>query len=417
MKEKIFSDVVVIGGGASGLLAAIFASKKNKKVTILEAQSKVGKKILVTGNGKCNLLNKNIKLENYNYDARKFLSPFLNKYSYDKVVKFFLSLGLLTKVDSMGRIYPICEQASSVLDILRMECKKLNVREICDFSVLNISKLKNKFIIESESQEFVSSKLIISTGGAASFNEKNFYILKKILESMGHTYKKVFPSLVPLKTNSGFEKYLKGIRAPATVKLVADDDLVKEESGEIQFTDKGISGICIFQLSRLVSEFLNLGTIEGKFKSNVHILVDLLPKLSLEKVIDIINSRVKNFNDLSIEFLFSGIINKKFLIPILKHLNIDYKNRNLSFLSKKEIISICKVIKNFKFVPVDTLQFKNAQVMSGGINLNEINNKTLESLKIKNLFFTGEILNIDGECGGYNLYWAFISGMAAGEAV
>lgn len=417
--KKLSVDLAVLGGGASGLTAAICAARKNKgkNIVILEAQERVGKKILVTGNGRCNLLNENISLKNYNFDAHDFLKPLFKIYTKDRVLEFFHSLGLLIRVDTEGRVYPFSGQASAVLDVLRLECKNLNISEICSFDIENISLKGNKFIIKSNEFEIVSKNIIFSTGGAAFFNYKYFEKIYFFLNKLGHTYKDFFPALVPVRTNSVFESYLKGIRSKAKVKLLADNVLIKEELGEIQFTDKGLSGICIFQISRLISEFFSSKKINGKKYKKLSIDVDLLPNLELNDIVMLLSNRVLNSKLESIENLFAGIINKKFLIPILKASGVPYKNRKLESLLKDEIIKIAKTIKKFSFIPCGTMPFKNAQVMSGGVNLFEINNSTLESLKVENMYITGELLNVDGDCGGYNLYWAWISGMIAGNSV
>lgn len=417
--KKLSVDLAILGGGASGLTAAICAARKNsdKKIVILEVQERVGKKILVTGNGRCNLLNENISLRNYNFDAHDFLKPIFKIYTKDKVLEFFHSLGLLTKTDSEGRVYPFSGQASSVLDVLRLECKKLNISEVCNFDTENISLKGNKFILKSCEFEVISKNLIFSTGGAAFFNYKYFEKIYSFLNKLGHTYKTFFPALVSIKTNSGFETSLKGIRSRAKVKFLADNILIKEELGEVQFTDKGLSGICIFQISRLVSEFFYSKKVNGKFCKKISISVDLLPDLSLNKIISLLSNRILNFKLESIENLFAGIINKKFLIPILKTSGISYKNRKLNSICEDEVIKIAKTIKKFTFIPCGTMPFKNAQVMSGGVNFFEVKNSTLESLKVENMYITGELLNIDGDCGGYNLYWAWVSGMIAGNSV
>lgn len=415
----MYVDIAIIGGGASGLTAAICAARKNRnrKIVILEAQDRVGKKILVTGNGKCNLLNKNISTDNYNFDAQKFLHPIIEAYPYKKILDFFDSIGILTKTDSEGRVYPYCEQASAVLDLLRLECKRFGITEICNFNANEILSQNKHFVIKSADSIIEANKVIFSTGGAAFFNNTQFENTQQLLMRLGHTYKKPIPALTPIKTNMGFEAQLKGVRAYAEVKLFSDKSLTSVTRGEVQFTDKGISGICVFQLSRLVSEFLNFKTVRGKKSKEITISIDLLPNLSIEKVKNLLTNRFLTLGAEPIEHLFTGIINKKFSLPILKASGISHRGRCIGSLSKCEILKIATTVKNFEFVPVGVMPFKNAQIMSGGINLNEVNNSTMESLKVENLYITGELLNVDGDCGGYNLYWAWVSGMIAGNSV
>lgn len=416
--KSINTDIAIIGGGASGLVAAICAAQKNKfsKVIILEKEPRVGKKILVTGNGRCNLLNTNINTCAYNYSAREFLTPIFKKYSPNTILNFFSSLGLIMKTEPDGRVYPFCGQASSVLDLLRLELEKLGVLKLCDFKIKNIKKNNESFQIISDNTKIISKKIIIASGGKAfvtgSVEPDMFSIIKKI----GHTITPCYPALVPIKTSSGFEKSLKGIRSQCSVNFLADGKIICTELGEVQFTETGLSGICIFQVSRLINEYLNLNTINGEKYKNIKIVLDLLPIMSSEDLVDTIYKKIKAMQNLSLEDLFVGIINKRQGTCILKACDIKFNPGLIKNLSADDILKIAHTTKNLEFTPVGTLPFKNAQVMSGGVNLCEINNQTMESLKVKNLYFCGEILDVDGDCGGFNLYWAWLSGLIAGNS-
>ncbi|MDQ5983046.1 MAG: 3-dehydro-bile acid delta(4,6)-reductase [Eubacteriales bacterium SKADARSKE-1] len=416
--KSINTDIAVIGGGASGLIAAICAAQKNKfsKIIILEKEPRVGKKILVTGNGRCNLLNTNINTDAYNYSAKKFLAPIFKKYSPNTILSFFSSLGLIMKAEPDGKVYPFCGQASSVLDLLRLELERLGILELCDFKIKNIKKDNEKFQIISDETKIIAKKVIIASGGKAFVSGATHSDIFSNIKQLGHTLTPCYPSLVPIKTNSGFEKSLKGIRSPCSVKFLADNKIIRTELGEVQFTETGLSGICIFQISRLINEFLTFKTINGVKYKRIKIVIDLLPIMSIEDLVDTIYKKIKVMPNLSSEDLFTGIINKRLGNCILKSCGIKSNHELIKNLSDDDVLKIANAVKNLEFNPVGTLPFKNAQVMSGGVSLCEINHETMESLKVKNLYFCGEILDVDGDCGGFNLYWAWLSGLIAGEA-
>ncbi len=422
MKQKINTDIAILGGGASGILAAISSAYQFKKsnipynITILEKNARIAKKILITGNGKCNLTNQNITLRNYNLPARGFIKNILSQYNCDFVVSLFKKLGLLTRSDSMGRVYPYSNQASTVVDVLINELSRLKINIYCNFETTLIERKNNKFYIESSDTIINAKKLIIACGGKASPFNAFCMDAYKYLSSFGHTITALSPTLVPIKTNSGFEKSLKGIRTPGVVSLIAEDKIILEESGEIQFTESGLSGICIFQMSALVGEFLNFKTINYNPVKNVLISIDLMPEFSKSVIIKLLKDKIKHFPGNSVENLFTGILNKKVGQVILKKSSITNLSLKCSSLSEKHLTLIADNVKNFSFTPVGILPFKNAQVTCGGAVLEEFNCDTLESKKMQGLYSCGEILNVNGDCGGYNLHWAWVSGFVAGKS-
>lgn len=422
MKQKINTDIAILGGGASGIIAAISAAHQFKKlntpynIIILEKNARIGKKILITGNGKCNLTNQNIAIQNYNLSSRAFIKNILPQYNCDFVVSLFKKWGLLTRADSMGRIYPYSNQSASVVDILMNELIRLKINIHCNFNATSIVKNNNEFYLESSEIVIKAKKLIIACGGKASpFNTpcRDAY---KYLSNFGHTITFLYPALVPIQTNSGFEKSLKGIRAPGVVNLIADDNLVLSELGEIQFTEYGLSGICIFQISSLVGEFLHFKTINNKPIEKILISIDLMPEFSEYDIIKLLKNKIKNFPGNSVENLLTGILNKKVGQVILKKSSITNLSLKRSSLSEKHLTIIAKNVKNFSFIPTDILPFKNAQVTCGGAVLEEFNCDTLESKKVHDFYSCGEILNVNGDCGGYNLHWAWVSGFIAGKS-
>ncbi len=422
MKKMINSDITILGGGASGIIAAISAaynlkdSNKPYNITILEKNNQIGKKILMTGNGKCNLTNTKISPKNYNLSSRSFIEDILNKYPSEFIINLFNNFGLLTRMDSTGRVYPYSNQASSVLDVLINELSKLNVNIICNFDTISIKKEKNKFYIESSDLIVSSNKLIISCGGKSAPTSTLCTDAYKHLKSFSHTISPLLPALVPIKTNSGYEKNLKGIRSQSKINVIADENLIHTEYGEIQFTDSGLSGICIFQISYLIGEFLKFHTINKTPVKKVFISIDFMPEFSTSDIINLLRNIIKNSPGNTINNLLIGLLNKKLGQVILNKSKIYDLSKKYHELSDKQLKNISQTIKNFTFVPIELFPFKNSQVTSGGAILKEFNPLTLESKKVSGLYACGEILDVNGDCGGYNLHWAWVSGFIAGKS-
>lgn len=374
--------VAVIGAGASGLVAGLCASKNND-VTIFSADEKLGKKILVTGNGRCNLTNTAGFKDAYNQD----LSSFFDRYSNLDVISFFNNLGLEVYVDSEGRVYPISNSAQSVVDVLLNALNKNNVKYVYE-KVISI-KHDEIFKVVTNTHEEVFDKVIIATGSESY-----------LLDEMKIKYKPFSLSLVALKTKENTQS-LSGIRLSNVAARLSFMDKTYVEEGEVLFKDKGISGICIFNLSAYLARENNY---------NAKLYIDLLPKFSFENLILMLGNRLKlNIKNLY-EFM-TGLFNKKINWYILKILNLS-EEKSIKEITEKDIENIAKTIKNLPFNIVN--HYENYQVKSGGVELCDLTSN-LEYKHIKNLYFTGEIVDVDGFCGGYNLTWAFVSGMLAGE--
>ena len=370
---KNIQEVAIIGGGASGLFCAILLKQyvKDINVTIYEAQNKVGKKILQTGNGKCNICNMNISTDNYNTNKIKKL---ITNFKPNDLINILNSWGLMTRVDEEGRVYPYSEKASSVLDIFlkKIDELKINVNTSCYIS--KIGKINNKYnIYSSDNQKYISDYLIVCTGGVSSITYKNNGY--KLLEQLGHSSTVLYPSLCALKTKEQ-TKHLSGIRVKCKASIIVDNVLKHQTKGEVLFKDDGLSGIAIFILSQFYE----------KNKKNV-VSLDLYE----DKTIEELNKELINNNKLENNLLG--------YFPKMVNLDLIKKNSN----------NIGYIIKNYNFEVIDTYGFNNSQVTKGGINLDEINLDTFESLKQNNLYISGEVIDIDGTCGGYNLYFAFAS--------
>lgn len=374
--------IAIIGAGASGLVAGLFASKNND-VTIYCADEKIGKKILVTGNGKCNLTNIKGFDTAYNQDVSKFFEKISNL----DIIKFFNNLGLEIYVDEEGRVYPLSNSAQSVVEVLTNALAKDNVN--IKFEKVEDIKTDNRFNVITNLSNEEYDKVIIATGSE-----------NVLLDKMKIKYKPFSPSLVALKTKEN-TKELSGLRL-TNVKVTLDVDNKKyTEFGEVLFKDKGLSGICIFNISAYLARKNNF---------NAKIYIDLLPKFTYENVVIMLTNRLKlNFKNIS-EFM-TGLFNKKINKYLLKNLNLD-EQKNIKELNSNIIEKIAKIIKNLPFNVVG--YYENNQVKSGGVRLCDLT-ENCEYKDIKNLYFIGEVVDVDGLCGGYNLSWAFVSAMLAGE--
>lgn len=398
-------QVVIIGGGASGLTAAITAARNGKDVTIIEKNSTCGKKILITGNGRCNFWNQDQNINHYHTSTPNLLKNFITEERQNGVLQFFNSLGIVPKIKN-GYYYPFSNQAKCIQNILLLECQKLNINIITDLNVEKIIK-KDCFIINPDKENIKAKNIIISSGSIAApktGSDGHGYELAKTLR---HNIITPLPSLVQLKGNEPYFKKWSGIRCNVITNLYIDNTFIKNENGEIQLTDYGISGICVLNLSGYASKALHN-------KQKVTVTINFMPFTKKPK------QYLKNLNNNSykktISELLEGFLNYKLVDIILKKSNIK-RNIPLTTLSQNELNNLVQNLTNFKINIIDTHTLDHAQTCSGGIPLNEINSDTLESLKTKNLYFTGEIIDIDGDCGGYNLGWAWMSGITAGKNV
>ena len=398
--------IAVIGGGASGLIAAIAAAKNGAEVTIYEKMNKVGKKILATGNGRCNYTNMNLSKECYHSKDLNLTEEVMNFFDLEKTLIFFKDLGIMPYLDESGKVYPNSLQASSVLDVLRYELKRLKVDEITDFNVRALRKNKDKFSIIGN-DTVTADKVILATGGKASPQLGSDGKGYEIAKSFGHEIIEPFPALVQLKLCGKYFKRLAGIKFDGIVKAYTGDRLIREEEGEILFTDYGISGPPILQISRKVIEELNK-------ENRPYLNIDMFPVYSKLKLYDILEDRFRSLGYKTIEESIIGFINKKLIPVVLYEAGFNELNKLCGKLNKKEIYKIIDILKGWKFEVTGHNSWQQAQSTAGGVKLSEINPKTLESLKVKGLYLAGEILDVDGDCGGFNLQWAWSSGFTAG---
>ena len=410
----IHHDILVVGGGASGLMSAILLKDFGLDVAIVEGTDRVGKKILTTGNGRCNISNNNIDypFSGYYSDTENFFIEALNKFSVEDTLNFFSFLGLPIVELEKGKLYPQSLQASSVVDIFRLalEDRKIPVYNSC--KIKSIHKRK-KFILSTDNadlSEFSCDKLILSCGGKSAEKTGSDGSGYKLAKELGHSIIKPLPAIVQLKLNYPSLKALSGIKFDALASILVDDIIIRSDFGEVLFTDYGISGPPILQLSHIASK-----SIENDKK--VSVVVDLFPNKSKEDIENFIYGHFSMFSHRKVIDSLIGVLNKK-LIPIfLKEAKINDLHKPVCDLTWSEKSNIISLMKKWQFSCVGTNGFNNAQVTSGGINTSEVNSSTLESKIIDNLYFTGEILDVHGDCGGFNLQWAWSSAYTVATAL
>lgn len=399
--------VVIIGGGASGLISSIFAKNKDNEVIILERNSVCGKKILATGNGRCNYWNEDQNLRHYNSTSKNLLEKIITLDNQKQIMTLFNRIGIVPKIKN-GYYYPTSNQAISIRNALVTEATKLGVKIYQDALVDKVTHSNNKYIVEFNNKKIIADSLIIATGSKASPKTGSTGIGYTLAKSLGHTIIEPLPALVQLVGQGKYFTSWDGIRSDVNVSLYAANKFIKEETGEIQLTSYGVSGICIFNLSRFASAYL-------KENKKVEVVINFLPWLK-EDAITYFDKRTSLMPSRTIFELLEGLLNNKLLNTFLSILKID-ESRKWTNMSKQEKINLINVLTNFHLPIIDTKSFDNAQVCSGGVDLSEINPNTMESLINKNLYIVGELLDVDGDCGGYNLSFAWISGMLAGKSI
>ncbi len=392
------SKIVIIGGGVSGVISAIYAKKNGNDVIILERNNDILKKLLITGSGRCNYFNDDQDVNHYHSDSMDIVKKIITKENINELLKFYDDIGIIPKIKN-GYYYPYSNQAINVKDMFNAKLNSIGVKVICNYLVNDIN-YDGKFIINDE---IICDKLIISTGSKAYPKTGSDGMGYKFLKDLGHNITKINPALTGIVSNNKYLKELTGVRCEAKVSLYENNLLLKEDSGELQLTDYGLSGICTFNISYLVN----------KNDNDKYVLVNFIPFIKTkEEFISYIKE--KNNKNKNIYELLEGILNKKVINVILKTSNINY-NSKLDELTTKQLDTLSKNVVTYRFDIIGTNSFDKAQVCTGGLILSEINYKNMMSRKINNLYITGELLDVDGDCGGYNLTFAFISGFLAGS--
>ena len=400
-------DIAIIGGGASGLAAALAARKSlDNAVTVFERQARVGRKLLVTGNGRCNLTNRNAAPDDYHGQDPAFPGPALFRFGPEDTIAWFASLGLVTRTEPSGRVYPLSDTASSVVDALRLALEARGGQVICGLPVARAEKRGGRFLLHGPlGERFEADRLIVACGGAAGARVGGVRSGYDLLRAFGHTVTDLRPALVQLKCDNTWTRSLKGVRTQAEVTLERDGAILAASSGEVQFTDYGLTGPAIYDISRAAS------TAEGP----ATVCLRLLPELHKVDIINYMIAKRDNFPDYKAENLLSGALHNSIARVVLRRAQIPLDAR-LWALSDAALEQTAAVLERYELPLAGTLGFEEAQVTAGGARTGEFDPETMASRLVPGLYACGEVLDVDGDCGGFNLQWAWSSGRMAGLA-
>lgn len=400
-------DVTVVGGGAAGMMAAIAAAREGASVLILEHMDQCGKKILATGNGRCNYTNKMQGVEYYRGDDPAFVLPIFEQFGYTQTISLFEEIGVIP-VEKNGYIYPISMQAASVREVLIMELERLNVEIRYQIGIRKILRKNELYEICTKTGDFWSKTCVLATGGMSAKKTGSDGSGFLYLVALSHSVTDLVPALVGLQAKQSFFKELAGIRAQAKVHLIVENAQKTSDFGEVQFTDYGISGIPVFQVSRFAAKAL----WEGK---KVRASLRFLSEYSKKELEELLNQRFSYSKEKSALQALIGLLPLKLARTLLKESGIS-ETKKASQCKNDEILKLLYQITDFSCEITGCGSFDQSQVTAGGVKTSEISFKTMESLLSPNLFFAGEMIDIDGMCGGYNLQWAWSSGYIAGKS-
>ncbi len=403
-KEGRWMKIAVIGGGASGMMAAVTAAQNGEQVCLLERQPRVGKKLLATGNGRCNLSNLNLAEDNYHGRDASFAMDVIKRFDVADTLEFFHGLGLLTAAEADGRLYPLSNYAGSVVDVLRFAAEAAGVEMITGLEVVSVRRIKTGgFLVSAADASLEADKVIICCGGMAGARVGGVKSGYELLESMGHRITKLHPALVQIKTDNAYVRSLKGVRAEAKAVLMQRGGVLAASEGEIQFTDFGVSGPAAFDISRAAA------TAAG----DVMLHIDLLYSFSQEEIESILLRRRNTMRSLTAENLLTGVLHNRLGRTVLRYAGYELSTP-VGMLKKDDLRRIAAACKDFALPVQGTMGFDAAQVAAGGAQTSEFCPATLQSRLVSGLYAAGEVLDVDGDCGGYNLQWAWSSGHLAG---
>ncbi len=393
--------LAVIGGGAAGMMAALTAAQAGADVLLLERQARVGRKLAATGNGRCNLSNRHASAQHYHGGDPAFVRPALEAFGVPETLSFFRSLGLLTVTEADGRIYPFSDTANSAVDVLRFACEAAGVRLLAGAAVTALRRQGRGFLLETEGESVRADRVIVACGGAAGGRLGGVRDGYALLRALGHSVTSLSPSLVQLKTD-GNVRALKGVRADAAVNLRKDGALLAQSRGEVQFTEYGLSGPAVFEISR--------GARPGTEAE-----LDLLPLCSLEETEALLRDRVASLPALPASELTTGMLHNRLGRVLTQAAGIP-PTAELGRLTPAQLGAVAGLLKSWRMKVTGDLGFDSAQVTAGGADVSQFDPRTMESRLVPGLYAVGEVLDVDGDCGGYNLQWAWSSGRAAGKA-
>ncbi len=397
--------IAIIGAGASGMLAAATAAENpENQIILFERQARPGRKLLATGNGRCNLTNRGCAPAHYHSETPGFADAALADFPPEETLAWFLSRGLLTVTEPSGRVYPLSNAANSVLDVLRFSLRRPNITLRAGEAVTAVRRGDGGFSVETGTGTVAADRVIVACGGAAGAKLGGVRDGYALLQGLGHTRTALHPALVQLTTDPEYPRALKGVRADARLTLSAPRQVLARAEGEVQFTEKGVSGPAAFDLSRAAAT--------GGEK--LELTLDFLRDYAARDVLALLTARRETAPELPAEELFTGMVHNRVGKMILRYVNFT-TTRSLRDVSDAELKAAARASKNFTLRVRGTEGFESAQVTAGGIRASEFDARTLESRIVPGLFACGEVLDVDGDCGGYNLQWAWSSGRKAGR--
>ncbi len=400
--------LIVVGAGAAGMAAAITAARRGIEVLLMEQNNRPGKKILVSGNGRCNIANRRPAPARFHSTRPELVKKTLQGYDAKRILDFLRSVGIETEEEEEGKLFPMGRQAASVVKLLTRECQRLGVRIVTGCQVTGIRQDQDEFVVESSEGSHRCRQLLLTTGSPAAPQLGGSNAGMLFAQSLGHRLFPPRPALVALESDASWPRQAAGVKLPARVGLLASGSLVTEREGDLLFTDYGVSGLAVLDLSREAS--LRLAEWES-----CELSVDLTPKWSKERLSKLLTERIDPERDLSLELWLEGVLHRK-LVPIILEI-AGIRTATEKDLNRKRIGRLVYTIKHLKLPIQKTRDFRYAEVATGGIDLAEIDPERMESRKLPGLYFAGEILDVDGDRGGFNFHWAWTTGMRAGESV
>lgn len=400
--------VLIVGGGASGLMAAIGAARCGAKVTLLEKNRQVGKKILVTGNGRCNLTNRDQSLSHYRSAEPSFVEQVLSRVGMEDTLELLQKMGIFTK-DRNGYLYPYSDQAAAVSEALRLEAEHLGVKMALNTEARAVTRDPEGFLVETEGWSYPADAVILTCGSKAAPETGSDGTGYGFAKKLGHRVIPPLPALVQLRCREKFFEKLAGVRMDAQVELYADGEWLASDRGEVQFTKNGISGIPVFQVSRYAVRALAQGRqVRGR--------LNLMPVFEEAELLAFLKERIENNAYKTGEQFLTGLLPAKMSACVLERSGLGKTKKKAGDWNREEVERLSRAIQRFETEITGSGDFSQAQVCSGGVDLRELNPETMESRKVPGLYLAGELLDVDGTCGGYNLQWAFSSGWLAGTS-
>lgn len=397
--------IAIVGGGPAGVIAAIELARNNNEVFILEKNNRILKKLLATGNGRCNYTNVSVSPNNYNC-KNNFVDNCLSFFTKDDLINYFKMMGIEPVVENRGKIFPVTLKSNTVVNTLLGELEDSGVDVLTEEEVIRINKKEN-FELVTRNNIYDADKVIFAPGGSSMPSSGSDGKSYSLLENLGHTKVDTFPALTQITLKSGYLKSLSGVKVVGNVKLLDGKKVIDERNGDLLFTNYGISGPPILDISRKVNEKNKNLKIEMPLVNNIE---------EPDEFKEVLYVRYYTLNYFSIERWLMGIVDKKFINMILKEMNIP-KETPMSMIEEYKFSILVNILLKSTFEVTGTKGFDSSQVTCGGISTDEINSKTMESKIVKGLYIAGEVMDVDGDCGGYNLQWAFSSGILAARSI